>query len=44
MDIALSTVLVMAKPTGVIAPGLGAGVFERVGGALRLCCMCALTR
>jgi hypothetical protein len=34
----------MARPTGVMAPVGGAGVVVRVGGAERLCCMCALTR
>ncbi len=41
---ALSTALVMASPTGVIVPGEGAGVVDRVGGADRLCCMWARTR
>lgn len=32
-----------SMPAGVMAPE-GAGVVLRVGGADRLCCMCALTR
>lgn len=41
---AFSTVLVMARLTGVVELLDGAGVLERVGGAERLCCIWALTR